>query len=359
MMENRLWNKKTRESTPYVPGEQPKTRLIKLNTNENPYPPSPKVRELLACFPEEALRLYPDPSSSLLKETVADYFGIQTDQLFFGNGSDEVLALAFQSFFDADRPVAFPDITYSFYPVYAGYYGIPATQIPLEEDYTVCLDKFKQFEGAVVLSNPNAPTGVAIGVDEIRGLLLCNRDRLVLIDEAYIDFGGESAVRLIDEFDNLLVVQTVSKSRSLAGLRAGYAMGNRSLIKALECTRDSFNSYTMDRLAQSITRAAFEDGLWFEQTRAAVIRTREWVTHELARLGFCTLPSKANFIFTTNPSFPAGRLYELLREQGILVRYFNKPRIDNHLRISIGTDEEMHKLVQALEIILSKGAAKK
>ncbi len=358
-MDNRLWNKKTKESTPYVPGEQPKKPCIKLNTNENPYPPSPKVKERMAQFSCEALRLYPDTTSSLLKETVADYYGIRPDQLFFGNGSDEVLAIVFQAFFDKAMPVAFPDISYSFYPVYADYYSIPATLIPLCDDFTIPLEKFKQFRGGVVLANPNAPTGITIGVEEIKDLVLSNRDRLVVIDEAYIDFGGESAVRLIDESDNLLVVQTVSKSRSLAGLRVGYAMGNPSLIKALECTRDSFNSYTMDILAQQLTLAAFEDGPWFEQTRARIIKTREWFVGELNRLGFSTLPSKANFIFTTHPAFSAKKLYELLREQGILVRYFSKPRIDDYLRISIGTEEEMRQLTQALESILAKGAPTK
>lgn len=354
-MNNRLWNRKTKEITPYVPGEQPKKPCIKLNTNENPYPPSPKVKELLSQFQFESLRLYPDPTSSSLKETVAEYYGVGTDQLFFGNGSDEILALAFQAFFDAGSPVAFPDITYSFYPVYSDLYSIPTTIIPLSEDFTLPLDELKKFSGGVVIANPNAPTGIATGIEKIRELLESNSDRLVLMDEAYIDFGGESAVGLINEFDNLLVVQTVSKSRSLAGLRVGYAIGNPSLIKALESVRDSFNSYTMDTLAQKLTKVAFEDGVWFEQTRARIIETREWLVEALGVLGFKTLPSKANFIFTTHQDFCASELYQLLREQGILVRYFKKPRIDNYLRISIGTMEEMQQLKKTLENILKKG----
>lgn len=335
-----------------MPGEQPKKPFIKLNTNENPYPPSLKVKALLAQFPIESLRLYPDPSASFPKEAIAEYYAVRVDELFLGNGSDEILAFAFQAFFDEERPVAFPDVTYSFYPVYADFFSIPAQIIPLREDFSLPLEELKKFRGGLVIANPNAPTGVAIGLDEIRGLLLSDRDRLIVLDEAYIDFGGESAVRLIDEFDNLLVVQTVSKSRSLAGLRVGYAMGCPSLIQALERVRDSINSYTVDTLAQKLTRIAMEDGPWFEQTRAWIIETREWFVKELDRLGFKTLPSKANFIFTTHPDFGAGGLYELLREQGILVRYFNKPRIDNHLRISIGTDEEMKRLVRVLESLI-------
>lgn len=359
MMDNRLWNKRTRETTPYVPGEQPKVRRIKLNTNENPYPPSPKVRELLSCFPDETLRLYPDPSCALLRRTVADYYGISSEQIFCGNGSDEVLALAFRAFFDEEKPVAFADVTYSFYPVYAENGAIPAAVVPLKSDFTFDLEAFKAFDGGVVLANPNAPTGVGVSAEEIRDLLLSRNDRLVIIDEAYIDYGGESVIPLIREFDHLLVVQTVSKSRALAGLRVGFAMGDPSLIRALECARDSFNSYPVDTLAQRIAAAAFEDGAWFEQNRARIIETRGRFVKELEAQGFAVLPSQANFVFTSHPAFSAKRLYELLREQGILVRYFNKPRIDNFLRISIGTDEEMACLTQALAGILSEGAATK
>ncbi len=351
---NRLWNKKTKELTPYTPGEQPSRPFIKLNTNENPYPPSPMVKKTLTEFPEASLRLYPDPTSMGLRQTLADYYGIEVGQLFLGNGSDEVLAFAFQTFFDAEIPVAFPDITYSFYPVYCDLFSIPVTLFPLRADFSVPLEDLGRFNGGVVLSNPNAPTGMAVGVDKIRELLLAKRNRLVVVDEAYIDFGGESAVPLIGEFDHLLVVHTMSKSRSLAGLRVGYAMGNPSLIKALERTRDSFNSYTMDTLAQKLAQAAMKDGSWFEQTRSMIIETRAWIAKKLTRLGFMVLPSEANFVFTAHPEVAAIKLYELLREHGILVRYFNKPRIDNFLRISIGTEDEMQKLIVALGIILEK-----
>jgi len=351
-MDNRFWNKKTREQTPYVPGEQTAGACIKLNTNENPYPPSPRVRELISQFDTETLRLYPDPTSSLLKETIAGYYGIDKSQIFLGNGSDEVLALAFQAFFDQTTPIAYPDVTYSFYPVYSSNYSVPSTLILLSEDFTIPIEDFKAFPGSIVIANPNAPTGVFIELSAIKELLLSNRERLVIVDEAYIDFGGESAVGLINEFDNILVVQTVSKSRSLAGLRVGYAMGDLSLVKALECARDSFNSYTIDTLAQKIAVVAFEDGAWFENTRAAIMETRKWTADELAKIGFVTLPSKANFIFTTHPDFCASELYELLREKGILIRYFNKPRIDNFLRISIGTNEQMIQLISTLEKIV-------
>ncbi len=353
-MSDRLWNANTKKLIPYVPGEQPRTKCIKLNTNENPYPPSPNVKDLLSDFKYDSLRLYPDPTSSNLKEGLAEYYGVEKDEIFIGNGSDEVLAFAFQAFFDKEMPVAFPDITYSFYPVYANLYSIPTEIIPLDENFNMPLKAIKVFKGGVVLANPNAPTGMAEPLSAIIDLLKSNPDRLVIIDEAYIDFGGETATGLVRNYENLLVVQTVSKSRSLAGLRVGYAFGNPSLIKALECIRDSFNSYTIDTLAQKVALVAIKDGTWFEQTRAKIIKTREWFIAALSELGFTTLPSKANFIFTKPSKSCASELYELLKEKGILIRYFRKPRIDSYLRISIGTDEEMEQLLIAFEEILNQ-----
>ena len=344
----RLWNCKTRGLVPYVAGEQPKYRCIKLNTNENPYPPTPLVAEALSRFDPEVLRKYPDPGSDRLRQTLSRCYEIEPERIFLGNGSDEVLALAFQAFFDADRPVAFADVTYSFYPVYAEGYGIPYTRIPLREDYTLPVDDFAAFPGGLVLANPNAPTGMLLGLADIRRMLEADPDRLVLVDEAYIDFGGSTALPLLREFDNLLIVQTVSKSRSLAGLRVGYAFGAPGLIEALECVRDSFNSYTMDAVAQHLAVAAFEDGEWFETTRKAIIATREEMVRRLDKLGFRTLPSSANFVFTTHPHFKAAQLYEGLKEKGIIVRYFNKPRLEDHLRITVGRPEETDILCNAL-----------
>ncbi|MHB1483438.1 MAG: histidinol dehydrogenase [Saccharofermentanales bacterium] len=354
-LDTKFWNENTRRLVPYVPGEQPEKPCIKLNTNENPYPPSGKVKEALERFAYERLRLYPDPGSKILKKTISGYYGVETDRIFIGNGSDEVLAMAFQAFFDCGdcgAQVAFPDITYSFYPVYSNLYSIRTKIIPLMEDFTIDLEAFKAFPGGIVIANPNAPTGIAISTEEIRGLVSSNLGRLVIIDEAYVDFGGQSAISLTGEFDNLLVISTVSKSRQLAGLRVGYAIGSPSLIKALECVRDSFNSYTVGTLSQVLATAAFEDGEWFERTRAKIIETRDWFTAELSELGFKTLPSKANFVFTASPDIDAGKLFELLREKGILIRYFDKPRIGGFLRISIGTDEEMRKISDAIKAIL-------
>ncbi|MHB8963013.1 MAG: histidinol-phosphate transaminase [Saccharofermentanales bacterium] len=348
LADRRLWNRRTGTLVPYVPGEQPRYRCVKLNTNENPYPPSLNVTAALEALDPAILRRYPDPGSDILRQTMGRYFGLDTDMIFLGNGSDEVLAFAFQAFFDQDRPVAFADVTYSFYPVYARGYEIPYTIINLNEDFTLAVEAFASFKGGIVIANPNAPTGICTGIEDIRLLVQSDPDRLVIVDEAYIDFGGTSAVPMLQEFDNLLVIQTTSKSRSLAGLRVGYALGSPSLIKALECVRDSFNSYTMDAIAQHLAAAAFEDGEWFEKTRNAIIGTRHMMTGRLSDYGFQTLPSAANFIFTAHPDFPAAKLYEGLKEKGIIVRYFNKPRIDNYLRITVGKPEEAEILCNAL-----------
>lgn len=349
-----LWSRRIRAAVPYVPGEQPKDRVfIKLNTNENPYPPSPKVLSALREGMDNALRLYPDPECSELRQAIAAFHGLSPEQVFPGNGSDEILAFSFQAFFDPDRPVLFPDITYSFYEVYVKYFGLTAELVPLREDFSLPVEAFCGGDhGGVVVANPNAPTGKAVGLEELRRILAANRGCVVLVDEAYVDFGGESATALLAEYDNLLVVRTLSKSRSLAGLRVGYALGAPDLIAGLCCVRDSINSYTVDRLAQLGGAAAMEDRDWFETTRKAIIRTRETAAERLRALGFAVLDSKANFLFITHPTIPAKTLLEGLRERGILVRYFNRPRIDNYLRVSIGTDAEMDALCGALEALV-------
>jgi histidinol-phosphate aminotransferase len=353
-LNKRLWNERTKKLIPYEPGEQPSTPFIKLNTNENPYPPSSDVLRTLRDIPEVSLRKYPDPTGSALRETIAFYYDLDKNHVFLGNGSDEVLALAFQAFFDLRMPVAFPDITYSFYPVYARAYEIPFHRIPLKDDFTVAVNDYFDFEGGVVLANPNAPTGILTPKSDIEKLLDSNINRVVIVDEAYIDFGGESCVDLIRRYKHLLVVQTLSKSRALAGLRVGYAMGDSALIRGLECVRDSFNSYTMDSIALTLACKAFEDGTWFEITRQKIIDARQYLTNRLFAMGFTVLPSSANFVFTSHEHISAVRLYERLRENGILVRYFNKERIDRFLRITVGTMEDMHKLVHTIQTIVNE-----
>lgn len=353
-----LWSRRIREAVPYVPGEQPRGRkFIKLNTNENPYPPSPKVLEALRGGADDVLRLYPDPECAELRQAIADFHGLRPEQVFPGNGSDEILAFSFQAFFDPDKPILFPDITYSFYEVYVRYFGLMAEQIPLHEDFSLPVEAFcgRTCTG-VVVANPNAPTGKAVGLDALRAVLEANRGCVVLVDEAYVDFGGDTAVALLNEYDNLLVVRTLSKSRALAGLRVGYALGSPDLIAGLCCVRDSINSYTVDRLAQLGGAAAMEDRTWFEETRRAIIHTRETTTERLRGLGFTVLDSKANFVFASHPAVPAKALLAGLRERGILVRYFDKPRIDDFLRISIGTDAEMDALCGALKELTARGA---
>lgn len=350
----RFWNRKTTSLIPYVPGEQPRgIELIKLNTNENPYPPAPEVIKTLNSFDYDKLRLYPDPSTLDLRSEIAAYYGIQKEQIFAGNGSDEVLAFAFQTFFDGnDREVISPDISYSFYPVYARMYDLNYRMIPLDENYKINVDDYCQVGSDVVLANPNAPTGTALSLDELERIISADLQRLVIIDEAYVDFGAESAVALIDKYDNMLVVQTVSKSRSLAGLRVGFALGNPVLIEGLERTRDSINSYTLDCLAQAAAAASFRSGEWFEKTRQKIISTRDRIEIELSAMGFVVLPSSANFIFATHPRHEGAWLAASLRSAGVLVRHFKIDRIDQFLRISIGTDDEMDILIDRLAEIL-------
>lgn len=346
-----FWSARIRDAVPYVPGEQPKDRqFIKLNTNENPYPPSPRVLEAIRAGAGEGLRLYPDPACAGLRRAIADFHGLDPAQVFPGNGSDEILAFAFQAFFDQDKPVLFPDITYSFYAVYAAYFGLEPRLIPLNEDFSLPVEAFGGKPcGGVVVANPNAPTGMGVGLDAIRSILERNRDVVVLVDEAYVDFGGETAVPLLDEYDNLLIVRTLSKSRSLAGLRVGYALGSPGLVAGLCCVRDSINSYTVDRLAQAGAAAAMADRAYFEETRAKIMATRSRTVEDLRDLGFRVLPSQANFVYISHPTVPAKALLDGLREKGILVRWFRGARTEHFLRVSIGTDGEMDALCGALE----------
>ena len=349
-----FWSRRIRDITPYTPGEQPKDRqFIKLNTNECPYPPSPKV---LAAIREAAvgrLRLYPDPECSGLCAAIAKREGLTPDQVFCGNGSDEILAFAFQAFFDPGRDVVFPKITYSFYPVYAGFFGLSYREVPMNPDFTVPIDLLCGNNGGVVLANPNAPTGIAVGLDTVEKILQANPDVAVIVDEAYIDFGVDSAVGLIGKYSNLLVVQTASKSRALAGLRVGWAMGDENLIAALRCVRDSVNSYTVDRLAQAGAVAAIEDEEYFQAVRKKVTDTRERTARALGEKGFTLLPSQANFLFISHPAHSGKELLDGLRQRGILVRWWDKPEIKNWLRVSIGAQEEMEALVRALDELIS------
>ncbi len=346
---SRFWSPVVNQLSPYVPGEQPKIDdLVKLNTNENPYPPSPRVIEAIKGELGDSLRLYPDPTASRLRETVANYYGLQPDQVFIGNGSDEVLAHTFFALFQQPMPLLFPDITYSFYPVYCGLYGIDYQTIPLADNFTLRLDDYDRPNGGIIIPNPNAPTGCLLNLDQIEALLKRNRNSVVAVDEAYIDFGGESAARLVGRYDNLLVIQTLSKSRSLAGMRIGIALGDASLLEGLIRVKDSFNSYPIDRLALAAGIAAFEDEEYFRQTCQRVIDAREVMTAALRELGFEVLPSAANFIFARHPSHDAVALAAGLREASVIVRHFRQPRIDQFLRITVGTPQQNQQLIDLL-----------
>lgn len=349
----RFWSERIKDLVPYTPGEQPKDRVfVKLNTNENPYPPSPKVLQAIEDTAGEGLRLYPDPEAAALRQAIAEYHGLKPEQIFCGNGSDEVLGLCFYAFFTPGQKVVFPDITYSFYPVYTELFGLDYEEIPLNEDFTLPVDKFLGGNGGAVICNPNAPTGRTLPLSDIRRILEANPDVVVLVDEAYADFGAQSAVELIGEYPNLVVVCTMSKSRSLAGMRIGYALGNVDLIAGVNCVKNSFNSYPLDRLALAAGEAAIRDVEYFEQTRTAIMKTREQTADRLRKLGFFVHESNANFIFITHPAKSGKELQQGLRDRGVLVRWFNKPRIDQYLRVSIGTDEEMEKMCAACEDIL-------
>ncbi len=354
---SRFWSPLVHTLTPYVPGEQPKlANLVKLNTNENPYGPAPEVLTAIRGEAADSLRLYPDPNADRLKAAIAAYHGIPPGQVFVGNGSDEVLAHAFMGLLKQPRPLWFPDITYSFYPVYCGLYGVDYALVPLAEDFSIRVDDYLapgEGPGAIIFPNPNAPTGRLLPLAEIERLLASRPDCLLVLDEAYVDFGGESAIPLVARHPNLLVVQTLSKSRSLAGLRVGFAVGQADLIEALERVKNSFNSYPLDRLAIAGAAASFEADGYFRDTCARVVASREWLGAELTALGFAVLPSAANFVFVRHPGRDAAELAAALRSRGIIVRHFRLPRIDQHLRISIGTREECQALVSALQEILA------
>ena len=350
----REWEKNVRKVVPYVPGEQPKLLdVIKLNTNENPYPPAPGVEKVLREFDVDTLRLYPDPLVSDLVKAIADFYGLNENQVFTGVGSDDVLAMIFMTFFNSEKPLIFPDITYSFYDVWADMLRIPYETIALDDDFRIKPEDYYRENGGVIFPNPNAPTGELLSLDMVEDIIRHNSDVIVVVDEAYIDFGGVSALPLIEKYDNVIVVQTFSKSRSLAGSRVGYAMANPVLIKYLNDVKYSFNSYTMDRITIAAATAAVKDRDYFAETTAKVIKTREWTKNELAGLGFEFGDSKSNFIFARHPKMSGQALFEKLKAEQVFVRHFSKPeRIADYLRISIGTDQQMQKLISILERIL-------
>ncbi|MBR2036509.1 MAG: histidinol-phosphate transaminase [Lachnospiraceae bacterium] len=343
-----------RKVVPYVPGEQPnRPNMIKLNTNECPYPPAPAVREALAKLESADMRLYPDPTADLLLQALGDVYHMPKNQIFVGVGSDDVLAMAFLTFFNSDKPILFPDVTYSFYDVWADLFRIPYKTCALDEKFKLCVEDYKQPNGGIVFPNPNAPTGVLESLKDVEEIVAANPDVVVIVDEAYVDFGGTSALSLVDKYENLLVVQTFSKSRALAGMRIGYAFGSTKLIGYLNDAKFSFNSYTMNRPSLMAGAACVRSVDYFEEITAKIIATREWTKAELAKLGFTFPDSYTNFIFATHKSVPAEEIYMALREQDIFVRYFKKPRIDNYLRITIGTDEQMQVLIEFLKKYLN------
>lgn len=344
------WENNVRKVVPYTPGEQPDTPdMIKLNTNENPYPPSPKVLQAIRAFDADRLRLYPDPKAGVLVRALAERYQVKPSQVFVGVGSDDVLAMSFLTFFNSKKPILFPDITYSFYDVWADVFRIPYEKQPLDEKLCICKEDYYKENGGVIFPNPNAPTGVLMELAEVEDIIRHNRDVICIVDEAYIDFGGTSALPLIETYDNLLVVQTFSKSRSMAGARIGYAFGNERLIKYLNDVKYSFNSYTMDQLTLMTGAASLADEKYFQETLDKIIATRERVKQELSALGFTMPDAKSNFLFISHPRVPARELFAALRKQNIYVRYFDQPRIDNMLRVTIGTDEEMNRLIKFLK----------
>lgn len=348
--QSRDWRSCLRRVTPYVPGEQPKEQnIIKLNTNENPYPPSPAVAKALREMDPARLRLYPDPACGILTEALAEYHGVGTDQVFVGVGSDDVLAMAFMTFFNSDRPVFFPDVTYSFYPVWAELFRIPYEPRALDENFRIRSEDYYQENGGVIFPNPNAPTSLVEPLPFIEDILDHNRDVIVVVDEAYIDFGGRSALALLDQYENLLVVRTYSKSRSMAGIRIGYAIGNPELIRAMQDVKYSFNSYTMNQAALELGAAALSDEAYFRRVTDRIIATRGEGIRRLTEQGFHCLDSAANFIFAAHPKYDGEKLFLYLRQQGIYVRHFNSPRISQYLRITVGLDEEMERLYETLE----------
>lgn len=348
------WEDNVRKVVPYVPGEQPKIKnIIKLNTNECPYPPAPGVQEKLRNMDYDDFRLYPDPEASTLTTALSKYYGVPKDQIFVGVGSDDVISMAFMTFFNSRKEILFPDVTYSFYDVWADLYRIPYKRVPLDGDFKIRKEDYYGKNGGVIFPNPNAPTGILEDLDMIEDVVKHNPDVVVIVDEAYIDFGGKSALPLIEKYDNLLIVQTFSKSRSMAGLRIGYAFGSKKLIGYLQDAKFSFNSYTMNRPSLEVGAAAVEDDAYFKEVCSKIIATRERVKPEFAKLGFEFTDSQANFIFARHKTVPGKEIFDKLRERGIIVRRWDAHRIADHLRITIGTDEEMDKLLEALKEILA------
>lgn len=339
---SREWTKNLRNIEPYVPGEQSKDKdIVKINANENPYPPSPKAAEVLKSFDTNKLRFYPSANSTKLKEAIAKYYKVDVSNVFVGNGSDDVLAVAFQSFFNSEKPIVYPDLTYSFYPVWCSLFGIKYKNYPVGDDFRINPEDYKEKNGGVVIPNPNAPTSLGEGLDFVEKILDYNQDSVVIIDEAYVDFGGTSSIPLIDKYENLLVTGTFSKSRSLAGLRIGFAIGSKALIDVMEAVKNSYNSYTVDSLSIEMGAASIEDDEYFKSTCKKVIKTRERVTLELEKLGFDVLDSQTNFIFVTHNKHNMKSLFEYLKTQKVFIRYFSLPMIENYVRITIGTNEEM------------------
>jgi len=347
------YEKYVRTVEPYVPGEQPdRPGMIKLNTNECPYPPAPGVAKVLGQTEADTLRLYPDPQSGQLVEALADYYHVKKEQVFVGVGSDDVLSMAFLTFFNSDKPILFPDITYSFYDVWANLYRIPFERQRLDDNFRIVKEDYLKECGGIVIPNPNAPTGILESVETLEEIVRANPDVVVIIDEAYIDFGGKSCLSLVEKYDNVLIVQTFSKSRAMAGMRIGFAIGNEKLIRYLNDVKFSFNSYTMSRVSLAVGAKSVEEDAYFKETLEKVIRTRERSKAKLRELGFSFPDSYSNFIFVTHPDKKAVEIFEELKKRDIYVRYFKTPRIDNYLRISIGTDEEMDAVFDALEEIL-------
>lgn len=349
------WQDKLRKVKPYIAGEQPKeTNIIKLNTNENPYEPTPKIKEVLKSLDVNKLKLYPDDNSLQLKEALAKYYGLNKEQIFVGNGSDEVLALTFLTFFNGTEPILFPDITYSFYPVYCNLYQMSYKQLLVDEEFKIKKEDYYQPNSGIIIPNPNAPTGLLVNLDFIEDILINNPNSMVVIDEAYIDFGGVSAISLLDKYDNLLIIQTYSKSRSLAGIRIGVALGSKEAITHLNNVKNSFNSYPIDYIAQQVALTSVLDSNHFKENAKKIIITREHCKKELSKLGFIVLDSYANFVFVRHPNIDAKELFLTLKENQIIVRHFNVPRINQYLRITIGTDEQMKVLLDFLNTYCNK-----
>lgn len=352
-----LWTKNLRDVEPYVPGEQSKNKnIVKLNANENPYPPSPMVKKALESFNLSELKKYPNANATELKQALADYYNVGIENVFVGNGSDDVIAIAFQSFFNSDKPIVYPDLTYSFYPVWCRLFDIPYKTYPVDDNFRINVEDYREANGGVVIPNPNAPTSIGEGLDFVERLMEYNRDSIVIIDEAYVDFGGISSIELTKKYENLLVTGTFSKSRSLAGLRLGFAIGSKKLISVMEAVKNCYNSYTVDSLAITMGSASIKDDEYFKDCCKKIINTRERVANEMRGLGFTVADSSTNFLFATRDDLSMKELFEYLKSKNVFIRYFNLPRIDNHVRISIGTDDEMDIFLSRLKEYLNDKA---